>query len=158
MEHGPGDGEGQGEGLSELGEMDAETRTENSRDGLLSAEPASLVAEPASLVDEPASVVAEPGPISNQAGLRPAMTATSATKRFQSSVRRAILIRRNGQYDEKAEERGSRSREPGIDPRKVELPGLQSKVVIQTVDYSREVSHVALPGLLRRSDDMNVES
>ena len=114
MEHRPGDGEGMGE----FGEsLDAETRTENSRDGLLV--PDSITTAEPSAVDQ----------------TRPSMT---ATKRFQSGVRRAILIRRNGQYDEKSEG-GSRSREPGIDARKVELPDLQAKLVIQVVDYSREV-------------------
>ena len=123
MEHGPGDGEGMAEGMGET--LDAET---TSRDGLLVAEPSTITME---AQGPPVTAI----PTEFQ---RPSMT---ATKRFQSSVRRAILIRRNGQYDEKIEgEKGSRSREPGIDPRKVDLPDLQSKVVIQTVDYSREVS------------------
>lgn len=71
---------------------------------------------------------------------RPTVDQRSSQQKFQTAARRAMSARKMLSYKKIGD-----SREPGVDARKVDLPDLHQKLVIQAVDFSRTVTTLSCP-------------
>ncbi|KAL8280853.1 hypothetical protein RQP46_006857 [Phenoliferia psychrophenolica] len=83
---------------------------------------------------------------------RPATDTRTSTQKFQQATRKVMLANRAISYNKG----WTTGREPGIDPRHVDLPDLHNKVVVQVVDLCREdarftvLENADVPGFLAK--------
>lgn len=71
--------------------------------------------------------------------VRPKLDLRSSAGKLQSAVRKVTALQKLNSAKVRQE-----SREPGIDPKRVDMPDLKQRVVVQAVDYCRSVSSCLL--------------